>query len=39
MCDFGEGGMHAIKHVFSQVSTGLVKLLLVTRNSRHHEGV
>lgn len=35
----GEGRVHAIKHMFlKDVSAGLVKLLLVTRNSRHHEG-
>ena len=36
--DFGEGGIHSIKHIFFQkVSAGLIKLLLVMRNS-HHEG-
>ena len=36
--DFDEVGIYAIKHVFFQkVSTGLVKLLLVLRNSYHHE--
>ena len=32
-------GMHSIRHIFSQkISTRLMKLLLVTRNSRRHEG-
>ena len=36
--DFGEGRIHAIKPVFFQkVSTSLVKLLLVMRNSCHYE--
>ena len=36
---FAEGGIHVIKHIFSQnVSTSLMKLLLVKRNSHHHEG-
>ena len=31
--------LHTIKPIFFQkVSTSLVKLLLVTRNSHHHEG-
>ena len=31
--------LHTIKRIFFQkVSTSLVKLLLVTRNSHHHEG-
>ena len=35
---FGEGRVHAIKRVFLQkVSPSLVKPLLVTRNSHHHE--
>ena len=39
VCDFGEGGICAIKHIFFQkVTPGLMKLLLVMRNSRHHEG-
>ena len=37
--DFDEVGIHVIKHVFFQkVSTSLVKPLLVSRKSRHHEG-
>ena len=37
---FGEGRVHATKRVFLQkVSTSLVKPLLVTRNSHHHEGL
>ena len=37
--DFCEGGVHAIKHTFFQkVSAGLIKLLLVMKNSQHHEG-
>ena len=36
---FGEGGIHAIKHIFFQkVSTSLVKPLLITGNSHYHEG-
>ena len=36
---FGEGGIHAIKHIFFQkVSTSLMKPLLVTGNSDYHEG-
>ena len=36
---FGEGGIHALKHLFFQkVSTSLLKPLPVTRNSHHHEG-
>ena len=32
LCDFGEGKIHAIKHIFSQeISTSVVKPLLVTR--------
>ena len=39
ICDFGKGGIHATKHIFFQkVSAGLMKLLLVTRNSHHHGG-
>ena len=40
MCDFGTGRVHAkIKHIFFQnVSAGPMKLLLVMRNSHHHEG-
>ena len=34
--DFGEGGVHAIKHIFLQVSAGLVRS--VRRGRRHHEG-
>ena len=38
-CDFSEGGVHAIMHIFFQkVSAVLVKLLQVMRNSHHHEG-
>jgi len=38
-CDFGEEGVHAIKHIFFQkVSAGLMRLLLVIRNGHHHEG-
>ena len=34
MKDFGEWGIHAIKHIFSQkVSTSLVKSLLVNKES------
>ena len=34
ICDFGKGGIRAIRHIFFQkVSTSLMKLLLVTRNS------
>jgi len=37
--DFGEGGVRGTKQIFFQkVSTSLVKLFLVTRNSHHHEG-
>ena len=36
---FGEGETHAVKHIFFQkVSTRLMKPLLITRNSCHHEG-
>ena len=36
---FGEKKIHAIKHIFFQkVSTCLMKPLLVTRKSHHHEG-
>ena len=39
MCDYGEGGVHAAKLIFLwKVSPGLMKLLLVMRNSHHHEG-
>ena len=39
VCDFGEGGVHGVKHIFLwKVSPGLMKLLLVMRNSRHREG-
>ena len=32
--DFGEGGIHAIKHIFSQkASTSLVKSLLANKES------
>ena len=38
VCDFCEGGICAIKHIFFQkVSPSLVKLLLIMRNSHHHE--
>ena len=34
-----KGGIHSIRHIFAQkVSTRLMKLLLVTRNSHRHEG-
>ena len=35
-----KGGVHATKHIFflQKVSAGLVKLLIVMRNSRHREG-
>ena len=38
ICTFGEGGVHAIKHIFCK-SFLLVssRLVLVTRNSRHNE--
>ena len=37
--DFGEGGIHAIKHIcFRKVSASLMNLSWVTRNSHHHEG-
>ena len=32
ICDFGEGGIHAIHHIFFQVSVSLVKLF-----ARHEE--
>ena len=36
---FAEEGIHAVKHIFFQnVSTSLMKLLLVKRNSHHREG-
>ena len=40
--DFGKGGIHAVMHIFFgrkflEVSTGLMKLLLVMRNNCHHE--
>ena len=38
VCDFGEGRMQTVNTYFSKVSTSLVKLLLVTRNSHHHVG-
>ena len=38
ICDFGKGGLRAIRHIFFQkVSASLLKLLLVTRNSCQHE--
>ena len=38
ICDFGEGGMHATKHIFFQkLSTS--EALLVKRNNRHHKGI
>ena len=38
ICDFGEGEIRAIKHIFFQkVPANLVKLLLVTRNSCYNE--
>ena len=33
ICDFGKGGIHAIKHIFF-----CRRFLLVTRSRRHHEG-
>ena len=34
-----KAGIHSIRHIFSQkVSTSLMKLLLVMRNSCRHEG-
>ena len=39
ICDFGKLGVRVIRHVyFLESSSGLIKLLLVTRNSHHHEG-
>ena len=39
ICDFGKGRIHAIKHIlFQKVSTSLMKLSLVMRNSHLHEG-
>ena len=39
VCDFSNGGSTCNQaHIFHKVSTSLVKLLLVTRNSHHHEG-
>ena len=40
--DFSKGGIHAVMHIFFgrkflEVSTGLMKLLLVMRNNCHHE--
>ena len=32
-CDFGEGGVHAVEHIFF-----CSRFLLVTRSKRHHEG-
>ena len=32
ICGFGEGGIHAIKHIFFQK----VSISLVKRNSHHH---
>ena len=38
-CDFDEGGIHTIKHIFFQtVSSSFVRLLLIKRNSCHHKG-
>ena len=37
ICDFGEVGIHVIKLIFLQISASLMKLLLVMRNSCHHE--
>ena len=38
ICDFGKGGLHAIRHIFFQkISASLLKLLRVTRNSCHYE--
>ena len=40
ICDFGEGEIFAIKHIFfsHNISSSIVKLLLVMRNSHHPEG-
>ena len=36
---FAEGGIHVVKRIFfHNVSTSFMKLLLVKRNSHHHEG-
>ena len=32
ICDFGEGRVHAVKHIFFQ------KLLLCMKENHHHEG-
>ena len=38
ICDFGKGGLRAMRHMFFQkVSASLLKRLLVTRNSCHQE--
>ena len=38
VCDFGKGGLHAIKYiVLWKISAGLLQLLLDVRNSHHHE--
>ena len=41
ICDFGEGGVYAIKHIFFCRRFLLVswRLLLVPRSRRHHEGI
>ena len=45
ICGFGKEGVHATKHIFKsfcwshEASAGLMKLLLVMRNSCHHEGI
>jgi len=36
--DFGEGGIHAIKHIFFQKVSTSLESSLVMRNSHHHEG-
>ena len=36
ICDFGEGGVHAIKHIFLQ-KVLLVSWLLLVKRSRHHQ--
>ena len=40
ICDFGEGGVHAMKHIFFYGRFLLVscRLLLVTRSRHHHGG-
>ena len=39
ICDFGEGGIHAIKHIFSQkVSASFMKLSALHKKRHHHAG-